>query len=603
MRNRPHSALFLVFFCAIFLSQCGGSGTQSSADVPTPILTSISPSSTPLLGPGFTLELNGSGFIPTSQAMVGPLGLQSTTFVNEGQLTTFIPAAMVAVLGDVSVQVLTLVPQGACNGHFCGFKNSNGLTFTVMPTAARTIVRANLSNDGSQALGGDSEQSSVSISGRFVAFDSAAANLVPNDTNSSLDVFLRDTCVGTGGSCTPSTTRVSVASDGSEGNGDSTNPSTNVVTTFTSTNPLDTPDGRFIAFQSVASNLVAGDTNGKVDVFVHDTCRAVAGSCTPSTIRVSVLSDGSEGNGDSINPAINSNGRYVAFQSSASNFYANDTNGTFDVFVRDTCVDAVSGCTPSTTAVSVAIAGGLGNGSSTNPSISASGRFIAFQSTATNLVPDDTNGSTDIFVRDTCVGAPPGCTPSTTRVSVASNGTQSDKDSSEPSISGDGGFIAFASLADNLVPNDTNNGWDVFVHDMCLTNLPGCMRSTTRVSVASDGSGSEGDASDVGIRPSISAGGRYIAFATNAANLVPNDTNSSSDVFIRDTCRGSIFVPSNCQPSTTRVSVATDGSQANAGSILPSISPDGGFIVFRSVSTNLMTNDSNGLADIYLSLY
>jgi Tol biopolymer transport system component len=549
------------------------------------------------------LEIRGSGFLPSSR---GPtFGGQdvTTTFVSDKLLTVAVPASAITVLGDIGVQVVTLT--SSCDPHTTfGGKGSNVLTFAVTPAPPGVIGLASVADDGSEALGGDSERSSVSMGGRLVAFDSRADNLVPNDTNSSSDIFLRDTCIGASETCVPSTILVSDGSGGTPANGDSTNPVMNVVTSFTVTSPLDTPSGRFIAFQSSADNLVAGDTNGKVDVFVRDTCVGVTGSCTPSTIRVSVASDGGEGNGDSMNPAISDNGNYLVFQSSATNFTPHDTNGTWDVFVRYTCVIAAEGCVQSTTPVSVAITGGLGDGSSVSPSISE-GQLIAFQSAATNLVAKDTNGSDDIFVRDACAYRPPDCTPSTIRITAASDGTQSNNRSTDPSISAEGRFVAFASLADNLVPNDTNNRWDVFVRDTCFPfpTASDCVPLTTRVSVASDGSESEGDASEVEIRPSMAASGRYIAFSSSATNLVAGDMNGNPDIFVRATCLSAFVVSPGCQPSTIRLSVAGDGAQGNGGSVLPSISADGGYITFKSTSTNLVANDTNGLADIYLSLY
>jgi|GEM_PF-1585857 len=223
--------------------------------------------------------------------------------------------------------------------------------------------------------------------------------------------------------------RVSVASGGTQGNGDSGCPSISA-------------DGRYVAFQSYASNLVPGDTNGTWDVFVHD-------RLTGQTTRVSVASDGTQGNGDSECPSISADGRYVAFASLASNLVPGDTNGTWDVFVHDRL-------TGQTTRVSVASGGAQGNSGSWCPSISADGRYVAFQSYASNLVPGDTNGVLDVFVHDRLTGQ-------TTRVSVASDGTQGDSYSFGSSISADGRYVAFSSLASNLVPGDTNDKPDIFV--------------------------------------------------------------------------------------------------------------------------------------------
>jgi Tol biopolymer transport system component len=185
-----------------------------------------------------------------------------------------------------------------------------------------------------------------------------------------------------------------------------------------------------VAFQSAASNLVAGDNNGSDDIYVHDTV-------TATTTRVSLDSAGVEGNGFSSEPSISGDGRYVAFQSAASNLVAGDNNGSDDIYVHDTV-------TATTTRVSVDSAGTEGNSSSSEPSISRDGRYVVFTSVANNLVAGDTNGWGDIYVHDTV-------TATTTRVSVDSAGVEVSGANSEPSISGDGRYVAFRSAASNLV--------------------------------------------------------------------------------------------------------------------------------------------------------
>jgi Tol biopolymer transport system component len=224
---------------------------------------------------------------------------------------------------------------------------------------------------------------------------------------------------------------------------------------------------------------------------------------------VSVASDGTQGNSHSVSPSISADGRYVAFSSLASNLVPGDTNGKQDIFVHDRL-------TGQTTRVSVASDGTQGNGDSDFASISADGRYVAFSSLASNLVAGDTNGTWDVFVHDRLTGQ-------TTRVSVASDGTQGNEDSIGVEISADGRYVAFTSLASNLVAGDTNGTWDVFVHD----RLTG---QTTRVSVASDGTEGNGH-SLYGL--SISADGRYVAFASVASNLVSGDANGGiTDAFI-----------------------------------------------------------------------
>ncbi len=285
---------------------------------------------------------------------------------------------------------------------------------------------------------------------------------------------------------------------------------------------------------------------------------------------VSVDSSGVQANGDSNYFSISSDARYVAFQSSATNLVAGDTNGVDDIFVRDTVANT-------TTRVSVGngIGGAQANGASSHPSISANARYVAFQSSANNLVAGDANGQLDVFVRDTVANT-------TTRVSVNSismEATGGIDGSSNPSISGDGRFVAFFSDAVNLVLGDTNSMRDVFVRDIGAG-------TTTRISVDSSGL----QANDGSYRPSISYEGRYVAFDSFASNLVVGDTNGKPDVFVRDTVAN----------TTTRVSVDSSGVQGNGNSLNPSISGDGSYVAFYSSASNLVSGDTNGYQDVFV---
>ncbi|MBI4329219.1 MAG: hypothetical protein HY685_05090 [Chloroflexi bacterium] len=289
-----------------------------------------------------------------------------------------------------------------------------------------STTRVSVASDGTQGSD-ESFTPAIGAHGRYVAFDSMASNLVGGDTNGSPDVFVHDRQAGT-------TTRVSVASDGTQGNGVS----------FTGYSSVIGAHGRYVAFVSLASNLVAGDTNGIEDVFVHD-------RKTGTTTRVSVASDGSQGNNMSRGPAISGDGRSVTFESLASNLVAGDTNSLWDVFARDRETGTI-------TKVSVASDGTHGNGVSRNPSISAAGRYAVFESLASNLVAGETNGTWDVFFHDRKTGI-------TTRVSVASDGTQGNGVSEFPSVGANGDLVAFRSSSSNLVTGDTNSTGDVFVHD------------------------------------------------------------------------------------------------------------------------------------------
>ena len=238
----------------------------------------------------------------------------------------------------------------------------------------------------------------------------------------------------------------------------------------------------------------------------------MAGSCRGAahdTTRVSVNSSEAQADNWSAGPSISSDGRFVAFESEASNLVTNDTNGFIDAFVHDLQTGA-------TERVSVNSSGKQGNLESGFPSIRSDGRFVAFQSLASDLVANDTNNTSDVFVRDLPTGA-------TERVSVNSSEAQADNWSAGPSISSDGRFVAFESIATNLVANDTNGSRDVFVRDLQTG-------TTQRVSI--DSSGKQGNLNSYD--PSISSDGRFVAFGSEASNLVANDTNNTGDVFVRE---------------------------------------------------------------------
>lgn len=286
-----------------------------------------------------------------------------------------------------------------------------------------------------------------------------------------------------------------------------------------------------------------------------------------TTQRISVASDESQANSVSQNGAVVSGGgRFVAFSSQASNLVLGDTNRASDVFVRDLL-------TGTTERVSVSSTEGQANSDCVRQSISVDGRFVVFASEASNLVPGDTNSTTDIFVRDRLQGV-------TERVSTGSAGMQANGPSDYPVISTDGRFVAFKSIATNLVLADSNGVSDVFVHDRQTGE-------TERVSVNNAESEGDLDSRD----PSISGDGRYVAFHSDAANLVSGDTNGAHDIFVRDRVAG----------TTERVSVDSTGSQANGGSDqFPSISADGRFVAFRSFASNLVLDDTNGTADVFV---
>ena len=336
------------------------------------------------------------------------------------------------------------------------------------------------------------------------------------DVNESTDVFVHDQQTG-------ETTRVSISSTGAEGNGNSSGSRIS-------------GDGRLIAFWSSASNLVPQDTNETTDVFVHD-------RETGETRRISVDSDGNQGAGDNTFESINyvvsisDDGRYVAFGSRA-NLVTGETGTGLRTYVHDLQTSqtylVIRNCW--------------------EPSISADGRYVACTSLAA------------VFVNDRQTGE-------TTQVSVNSAGVKGDGTSYGPSISGNGRFTAFQSVAVNLVEGDSNDHHDVFVHEMATGE-------TLRVSVDSNGYQIAGDS----LWPNISADGRFVVFLSD-------DLNGINGIFINDRLTG----------ETNELTVNSDGEQPNGRSnARPSISADGRFVAFASRASNLVSHDTNGFADIFI---
>ncbi len=392
----------------------------------------------------------------------------------------------------------------------------------------RTLLASVDGGGGLAPLGSDSAK--VSADGRLVVFTSAAGGMVTGDANQCSDVFLRDTWTG-------HTIRVSVSATGGDPNG----PSTAECISF---------DGRFVGFSSFANNLVSGDTNRAQDVFIHD--RRLG-----TTERVSVATGGRQASARSLACSISGNGRFVAFASDADDLVPEDTNAKQDIFLRDRT-------SKETRRISVDSQQHESNGSSQVPSISRDGNFVTFSSYASNLIPEDTNARSDVFVRDLFAGR-------TARVSTSSTGAEGNDASWLSCISADGNVVAFQSLATNLVSQDTNGCDDIFVRDIAAG-------TTTRVSVDSAGYESRGADVLLTCLPSLSGDGRWVAFHSCENRLVEGDTNSECDVFVHDILTG----------ETVRSSVSSSDVQGNRASINASICDDGRFVVYQSAASNLL---------------
>ena len=423
-------------------------------------------------------------------------------------------------------------------------------TFLVSAAVASSVLAADLVSVNTAGRVGNNTSSGPATdgSGNIVVFYSDATNLVLGDTNRARDVFARDLGAGT-------TERLSVSSAGQQADGASHGQGMP---------PGISGDGDVVAFYSDATNLVANDVNDETDVFVR-----VRSANT--TERVSLATDGSAGNGPSLNPSVSGDGRYIVFQSLASNLVASDTNGHADIFVRDRVANTTE-----------RICDGVqGNGDSSTPSVSADGRLVAFASDASNLVANDTNNASDIFVCDRETG-------SITRVSVGPTGVQAACPKSSkaancsilPSISDDGVVVGFKSIATNLVADDTNGYVDVFVYDRTA-------EVTERISVGVGGRNSDA----VSFPPTLSADGRWVAFGSLATNLTAGDNPRVANVFVRDR-----------QLGITKVVDRSGSGEAGDSSTLDVTAPindDGTRVALVSLASNLTANDTNQVADVF----
>jgi YVTN family beta-propeller protein len=412
-------------------------------------------------------------------------------------------------------------------------------------TPVATLVRVSSVSFGAR---GDaaSDQASISQDGRYAVFTSAASTLVGTDVNGQPDVFLQDRSNGV-------ITRVSSVATG---NGNINGASEAIAISA---------DNQWLAFISTGSNLITGDTNGLNDVFVKQ-----LGSTT--NLRVSTASGGAQRTSGVITGpvSISSTGNWVTFSSSDSNLVSGDSNGFSDIVLKNRATDT-------TQLLSTSAAGVLGNGHSLQAQLSDDGSMAVFASDASNLVSGDSNGVRDIFVKTVSSGA-------IARVSSNSSGAQANGASSHPAISSNGRFVAFASAASDLVAGDSNGLIDIFVKD--LTN-----GSLTRVSV--DAAGTQGVGGDCS-SPSISSSGRYIGFICTMSNLVPGDSNSHADMFVKDQVTGAI----------TRGSITDTSIQANAASTASARAiSDDGFMLFASAAENLLDANTDAVSDVFLNRF
>jgi Tol biopolymer transport system component len=596
---------------AVLNPQPGGGLSNSMTFLvnnPQPILDSISPTTSISSGADFTLTVNGIGFTcadivttttttngvsttttscntSASQIQWNGTTLDTTYDLTNKVLTASVTSAQLAQAGTAFVTVMNPAPGGG---------TSAPAYFQVIPGANGEGLPAlvDVSSKGAQADSGighlGSSGPAIAGGGRFIAYSSVSQNLVANLANAVANVFVRDTCLGISSGCTPQTLLASLANDSQPPNADCLQPSIS-------------SDGRFVTFASAATNLVSGVSGGNNEIYLRDTCLGADSSCTPSTRLVSLGADGATpADGTSSQPSISADGQFIAFVSTATNLVAAATTGAPEVYLRSTCLNGVSSCVPTTILASVAADGVTpADGTSSAPVVSSGGRYLAFNSTATNLVSTPSSGTQQLYWRDTCMGVASGCTPATQLVSIGSDGTSPGNGTSgQPSLSSDGRYVVFSSQATNLTTPGFVSGTpqQIYEGDMCA-GASGCTPSISLVSVGSDGSS---PANALAEHPSTDQSGRYVLFASTATNLASVQANGFEQVFGRDTCIGA----TGCTPRTVLISVASDGTTLGKGdSLYPAITTQAHFATFLSFANNIVNDDTEpSLEDIFLAI-
>lgn len=511
----------------------------------TPLIASLSPTSVSPGSGTFVLTVTGSGFVApvvangvtqiagSTVAWNGaPL---TTTFVSSTELTASVPGSDIASSGFASISVYNTTP-----GDTQLYSPSVDFNFMKSGSAFPRVASVNAA---SGAADGASAAPAISSDGRYVAFFSTARNLVAHGAHGN--IFVRDTCMGADG-CTPKTIAVDLAPDGSAPDAEAGNQvplsadgrfvifeskATNLVAglqhdsadsgaramnlfardlctganapsgcvAHTEAVSVDTSgelasggtsgfasisaDGRFIAFASSAAKLVAGQSGTGSQVFVRDTCAGptAAKSCIARTEEIPIDAKYAASGSQSGSPSISAGGRYVSFVV----YGTNSSSAPPQILLHDTCAgaDVPASCVASTTEISISSTGRPGNAQSSAPSVSGDGRFVVFQSSASNLVAETSKSKTNIFLRDTCLGAtaPDGCAPATTLIAPETAGVSTNSDAFAPWISASGRYISFISGISMSAKRQYSAETYLFVRDTCFAVTSSCTARTVAV--------------------------------------------------------------------------------------------------------------------------
>jgi hypothetical protein len=622
-----------------------------------PVVTSMNPSTAIAGAAGLLLNLTGKGFVSQSTVFVNNAN-RNTTYLSSTALQVDLDSTDLLTPGPVSIKVVNPQPGGGGSTPVSLNVVTDDPTISaVAPTSVLAGgTAANLSVTGTGFLNQytyvtmNQQPVTTTIAGGTSAAVALTAGDLVNAGVNQIQVVNKPPGGGISNILTFSINPthllglpvlVDLAADGSQAKngicgGVANCASGNLGLTTTTSGPSSSSSGQFVAFASVSRNLVLTDINTSADVYVRNTCLALA-SCLPVTAVVSSDPNGNAANGASSEPTVDSGGTHAAFTSLATNLVTTVPvqSGVSQVYWRPVCMPtATTQCviTPSsnfdTQLVSISADGQTaGNGASYNPVVSPDGQYVAFVSLATNLVSDITPDGLNpqVYIRNTCniatiVTTPPTdtCVPTTYLVSTPDGATAGNGPSSNPSISEDGLFVAFTSTASNLgstAPNP-NSAAEVFERGTCITTITSttntCVSVTTLISTPdgttpADGASGQSTLSACGSVTTITstacnsstiASGRFVAFASTATNLVTG-VGPLQQIYVRDTCIGVTVTVAQCTPSTTLVSTPDGVTPANGVSEHPSANSSGQLIAFSSFASNL-GGTVNGVENVFV---
>ena len=572
----------------------------------TPTITSVTPASATAGVAGFTLTVTGTNFVADS--VVDWNGAARTTsFKSATSLQAQILSTDLATPGTIEITVLNTSSNGAA-------AFSNQFPFTINATAGAAVKFpqvVSVSIAGGPA-DGPSEAPAISSGGRFVAFYSQAKNLIA--PAASGNIFVRDTCVGAA-NCTPKTSAVDLAPDGSAPNGKA------------GRQVAISGDGRFVAFISRATNLVPGNSVvslGYWELYVRDLCvgaNAPSG-CTPHTEIISTGAEGEAASGPSTSPSLSADGRFIAFVSAATNLVAEKPASLPQAYVRDTCAGptATKACVARTVAVPVDDEDRTAGAQAGRPAISSDGRYVALEVWTAKSAAQNSAGTSQVALADTCMGidAPVSCEPSAERISYAPDDSTLSGANISPSLSGDARFVVFESQP--LVPSNGNSAQvsKAYLRDTCLGDSApdGCVPSTTLITNDSTTAATTASTKSLNFSPAISASGRYISFVSGTVAAAPaGQVTTEGSLVVRDTCFGAVL-PCTAHAysvsdaaaviSTTRAALVV--STTNKSTPLTAdrytaapLSADGRFAVFYAPDT-IAAQPASGVGDVYLAV-